>query len=158
MSKISLKLCKFFTESPFDSWNLDLGKICVHAVIHFWPKSGKVRELESQKVKESQGTLLKNQVETLWQCNGRTCTIVLGLWKIENSNFKKLAAFSQVLGSPPPHNLKIDQIDNNNNKLLVLPYLDSSSFFNQEAISKLHLTLVKVGISPSKNLFLYLLH
>ena len=89
--------------------------------------------------------------------------LVLGLWKIENSNFKKLAGFSQVLGSPPPHNLKIDQNNNNNdnntnNKLLVLPYLDSSSFFNQGASSKLRLTHVKVGISPSKNLFLYLLH
>ena len=40
MSKISLKLCKFSTESPFNSLNLDLGKMCVHAVIHFWLKSG----------------------------------------------------------------------------------------------------------------------
>ena len=31
----------------------------MNLVIQFWLKSGKVRELESQKVRESQGTLLK---------------------------------------------------------------------------------------------------
>ena len=31
----------------------------MNVVIHFWLKSGKVRELESQKVREIQGTLLK---------------------------------------------------------------------------------------------------
>ena len=31
----------------------------MNLVIHFWLKSGKVRELESQKARESQGTLLK---------------------------------------------------------------------------------------------------
>ena len=31
----------------------------MNLVIHFWLKSGKVRELEFQKVRESQGTLLK---------------------------------------------------------------------------------------------------
>ena len=31
----------------------------MNPVTHFWLKSGKVRELESQKVRESQGTLLK---------------------------------------------------------------------------------------------------
>ena len=48
----------FFFESPWNSLNLDLGK-CVNPVIHFWLKSGKAWELESQKVRESQGTLLK---------------------------------------------------------------------------------------------------
>ena len=32
---------------------------CVNPVIHFWLKSRKVRKLESQKVRESQRTLLK---------------------------------------------------------------------------------------------------
>ena len=59
-----------------------------------------------------------------------------------------------MLGSPPL-NLKIYQNDNNNNNnnndnnnksLLALPYLDGSSFFNQEASSKLRLTLFK-GLS-----------
>ena len=31
----------------------------MNLVIHFWLKSGKVRELESQKIRERQGTLLK---------------------------------------------------------------------------------------------------
>ena len=31
----------------------------MNLVIHFWLKSGKVNELESQKARESQGTLLK---------------------------------------------------------------------------------------------------
>ena len=31
----------------------------MNLVIHFWLKSGKHRELESQKARESQGTLLK---------------------------------------------------------------------------------------------------
>ena len=31
----------------------------MNPITHFWLKSGKVRELESQKVRESQGTLLK---------------------------------------------------------------------------------------------------
>ena len=31
----------------------------MNLVIHFWLKSGKVRELESQKVRERQGTSLK---------------------------------------------------------------------------------------------------
>ena len=31
----------------------------MNSVVHFWLESGKVRELESQKVRESQETLLK---------------------------------------------------------------------------------------------------
>ena len=35
----------------------------MNLVIHFWLKSGKVRELESQKAWESQGNLLKKKID-----------------------------------------------------------------------------------------------
>ena len=48
----------FLLESPLNSLDLDFGK-CVNLEIHFWLKSGKVRELKSHRARESQGTLLK---------------------------------------------------------------------------------------------------
>ena len=44
---------------------------CVNPVIHFLLKSGNVREFESQKVRESQGTLLKQIWGESWFCNWR---------------------------------------------------------------------------------------
>ena len=58
MSEISLKLCKFSSSISFKLLEFRLEK-CMNFVVHFWLKSGKVRKLEAQKVREIEGTLLK---------------------------------------------------------------------------------------------------
>ena len=55
----------FILESPLNFLDLDLGKN-IEPCNSFLAK---VRELESQKARESQGTLKKNWVETLKKCH-----------------------------------------------------------------------------------------
>ena len=88
----------FLPESPLNSLDIDLEKL-LNLVIHFWLKSGKVRELESQKARESQGILLKRIAGKPWRIVTKFCRILSRKSLFAKSKLTNLKDSGGVVGS-----------------------------------------------------------